>query len=328
MDSSEAALDRQARARTGGERNAWVGVEVRHLAALRAVAREGSFRGAADALGYVQSAVSQQIAHLERVVGRRLVKRQRGSGPAALTPAGELLLEHACGILSSFGAAQADMEALSMGCPRLRIGACSSLANSLLPRVVPALLERMSELRLEVVERTPSALAEQVARGSLEVAFAELPLSEGPFRATTLGRDPYVLLAARGAVPAEHAQEIAPEELAGLPLIDHTLAAPAEERLLAAGIAAQYTLRCESAAVLRSLIAGGAGFAIAPALSIEPLDDRIEAVSLEHLLTPRHVCAFWHEQRRPPAALKPLLGLARGCCGGDEQVSPPLRAAA
>jgi DNA-binding transcriptional LysR family regulator len=90
-------------------KDGWFGVELRHLAALAAIAREGSFRGAADSLGYVQSAVSQRIVQLERLVGVRLFNRSRGSKEIQLTPRGEVLVENAEEILSRVEAARADL---------------------------------------------------------------------------------------------------------------------------------------------------------------------------------------------------------------------------
>ena len=78
---------------TEGGRSAWQGIEVRHLAALLALAEESSFNRAARRLGYSQPAVSQQLAALERIVGRRLVNRPRSSQPLTLTEAGERLLD-------------------------------------------------------------------------------------------------------------------------------------------------------------------------------------------------------------------------------------------
>src|SRR5947208_10466841 len=111
----------------------WLGVEVRHLAALRAVAEEGTFGAAALKLGYAQSAISQQIAALERYVGRRLFDRPGGSRPVTLTRSGELLLGHAESIMSRLSAARIDLESLtdedSGGA--LRVGAYQSVAAAI-----------------------------------------------------------------------------------------------------------------------------------------------------------------------------------------------------
>src|SRR5581483_10123196 len=90
----------------------WHGVELRHLAALQALAQERSFGRAGRRLGYTQSAISQQIAALERAVGERLVERPGGPRPVTLTEAGRLLLRHADAIVARLQAAQADMAAL------------------------------------------------------------------------------------------------------------------------------------------------------------------------------------------------------------------------
>src|SRR5256885_4800089 len=95
--------------------DSWLGVELRHFLALEAVAREGSFGKAATALGYTQSAVSQQIATLERIVGHRLVERPGGPEPVSLTEAGRLPLIHADAIAARVPPAQADLTSLAEG---------------------------------------------------------------------------------------------------------------------------------------------------------------------------------------------------------------------
>ena len=113
------------------------GLDLRHLAALEAVAHAGSFAKAAAGLGYTQPAISQQIAALERIVGQRLFERQSGPKPVTLTEAGELLLRHAEAIQARLSAAQADMDALAAGTAgTLRVGTFQSVAARILPELV------------------------------------------------------------------------------------------------------------------------------------------------------------------------------------------------
>jgi molybdate transport repressor ModE-like protein len=119
------------------EADRWLGVELRHLAALQAIAAEGTFGKAARRLGYTQSAVSQQIATLERIIGERLLDRPGGPRPVALTEAGRMLLRHADAIVARLQAAQADLTALSAGAAgTLRVGTYQSVGRHILPTVL------------------------------------------------------------------------------------------------------------------------------------------------------------------------------------------------
>src|SRR5881392_1638575 len=119
------------------EPDRWLGVELRHFAALQALADEGSFGRAAGKLGYTQSAISQQIAMLERIVGERLVERPGGPRPVTMTEAGRLLLRHAESIIARLQAAQADLAALSAGeAGSLRVGTFQSVGAKVLPAVM------------------------------------------------------------------------------------------------------------------------------------------------------------------------------------------------
>src|SRR5436309_2420165 len=114
-----------------------LGVELRHLLALQAIAEHGSFGRAARALGYTQSAVSQQIAFLERAVGEKLVERPGGPRAVSLTEAGRLLLRHAEAIVARMKAAQADLAAFAEGAAGpLRVGTYQSVSARLLPTLV------------------------------------------------------------------------------------------------------------------------------------------------------------------------------------------------
>src|SRR3954467_14447066 len=86
-------------------------LDVRRMRVLREVAVRGSFSAAADALAYTQSAISQQIAALEREAGTTLVERNaRG---VRLTDAGRALVEHADAILARLSDAEAELEAIA-----------------------------------------------------------------------------------------------------------------------------------------------------------------------------------------------------------------------
>src|SRR3954471_9296794 len=182
------------RDRLSGE--GWLGVELRHLAALQAVAQEGSFGRAAQRLGYTQSAVSQQIAALERAVGERLVERPGGPRPVTLTEAGRLLLGHADAIVARLKAAQADMAALHEGAAgTLRIGTFQSVGARVLPAVVTRFTEAWPDIEIQLKESAhDDELAQWVERGDIDLAFVMLPIDVEPLTTQQLLRDPYVLV--------------------------------------------------------------------------------------------------------------------------------------
>ena len=130
-----------------------------HLVALDAVAREGSFRRAATHLGYVQSAISHQIAALENLTGKRLIERSRGTRPLALTDAGEILLAHADALIARVRAAQADLAALDgNGAAALRVG-CDARSLGAARAVASARLRRAGDAERELVDRGATHLA-------------------------------------------------------------------------------------------------------------------------------------------------------------------------
>ena len=115
----------------------WFAVEMRHLTALSEVARERSFGRAAAKLGYTQSAVSSQVATLEKIVGQRLLERSRRNQAVVLTAAGAVLLRHGAAIADELRRARENIAALAVGqAGRIRIGIYQSIGQSVIPAIV------------------------------------------------------------------------------------------------------------------------------------------------------------------------------------------------
>src|SRR5918996_1473894 len=119
---------------------AFSALELRHLAALDAVATEGTFGRAAALLGYTQSAVSQQIAVLEKAVGGAVFDRPGGPRPVSLTPLGKVVLTHGRDLLTKAEALADAVDRFRAGTGRIDIGTFQAATKLILPAVVRRLL--------------------------------------------------------------------------------------------------------------------------------------------------------------------------------------------
>src|SRR5437660_513 len=125
-------------------------LEVKRLRVLREVSVQGSFSGAADALSYTQSAVSQQIAALEREAGATLV--DRGARGVRLTDAGRALVEHSEAILARLAAAEDELEAIAgLRGGRMRLASFPTAGATLVPLATAAFSRRHPAVALALV---------------------------------------------------------------------------------------------------------------------------------------------------------------------------------
>jgi DNA-binding transcriptional LysR family regulator len=300
------------------EPDSWLGVELRHLAALEAVAREGTFGRAAISLGYTQSAISQQIQTLERLVGERLVERPGGPRAVSLTEAGALLLRHAESIIARLHAAQADMAALAQGqTGSLRVGTFQSVGAKVLPAVMRRFLEAWPQVELELTESSADEdLVRLVERGELDLAFVMLPVPDGPFECEELLRDPYVLL-----VPAEHelaaAARAGIDDLGDLTLIGNRACrstALAEGELVLRGVDVDVAFRSDDNGTVQGLVGAGFGAALVPQLTVDPNDERVHMLELEPEIPQRRIALAWHRDRHRSPAARAFAAVAAEVC--------------
>jgi molybdate transport repressor ModE-like protein len=290
------------------EPDRWLGVELRHLAALQAIAEEGSFGRAARRLGYTQSAVSQQIATLERIVGERLVERPGGPRPVSLTEAGQLLVRHAEAIVARLEAAQADLEALAAGAAgTLRVGTYQSVGKRLLPALLRRFRDAWPDVAIRLTESSNDAeLLELVERGELDLAFVIYPLVDGPFEVRQLMRDPYVLVVPADSPLAERNEPVSVRDVAQLPLIGFRQCrslGQVESFFRSRGLELDVVFRSDDNGTMQGLVGAAVGSALAPRLTMDEHDARTVLLELDPRVPPRLIGIAWHRDRyRSPAS--------------------------
>jgi molybdate transport repressor ModE-like protein len=144
-------------------------LDVRRLRVLREVAEQGSFSAAADALNFTQSAVSQQIAALEKETGTTLLKR--GPGGVRLTDAGQALVRHTEVILAQLADAEQELAAIAgLRGGRVRLASFPSAGATLVTEAVSLFRARHPEVELSLAEGEPHETIPRLRRGEFDLA--------------------------------------------------------------------------------------------------------------------------------------------------------------
>ncbi|MFI8436827.1 LysR family transcriptional regulator [Streptomyces sp. NPDC079020] len=296
-------------------------LNLERLRTLDALARHGSVSGAAGGLHVTTSAVSQQMAKLEREVGQQLLARN-GRG-VRLTDAGRLLADHAARILSQVELAQSDIEAQRgevVG--EVEIAAFPTAARGLFPAALGFLRTDHPELKVRTRELEPEQGVLAVLRGDVDLAVVlewsnkRLPVPGGLTRSELLDDAPDIAMPA--AHPLADRTEVALADFAE----DEWVSWPAGEfcyewlmfTLRSEGIEPRISHLAGEHHTQLALVAAGFGVCVAPRLGRGPVPDGVRLVPVRQTMR-RHVHAMWRTDadRRPSvrAAVEALRGAGR-----------------
>lgn len=286
--------------------------------ALVSVVDTGTFSAAASELGYTQSAVSQQVAALERAVGAPLFERRGGPRRVRLTAVGEALLVHARAVVSRLNAAQADIAAIRAGeRGSLRVGTMQSVGTKVLPRLLRRFRAEWPDIELVPMEIHDHAdIANAVESGRFDLSFAPLPVPDGPFGVRPVLDDPFVLLAPADA-PEAGSGSISLQAVARLPLIgfsDDDLDVELLSHLRRTGAEPSFVFRSNDNPTIQGFVAAGLGYALMPRLTVDEDDPEVVVIPVVSGLPPRHLAVIWHIDRQLPPTVRRFVDLAVEVC--------------
>lgn len=257
-------------------------LDVRRMKVLREVAARGSFSGAAEALSFTQSAVSQQVAALERETGATLVER-RARG-IRLTDAGNALVRHTDAVLSRLDDAEQELRAIAgLRGGRLRLAGFQSAGATLVPRAVAVFHERHPEVELSMVEAEPEEVPSLLRAGEVDVAFtfdwASKPDAPDPaLELVDLVEDPYDAVLPRDHPLAGRAR-LRLTDLSEESWITPTASCECQRVIRRAcqdaGFAPRVAFETDENTAAQAFVAAGVGITLLPRLALEPRNAQV-----------------------------------------------------
>ena len=283
-------------------------LDVRRLRVLREVTARGSFSAAADSLHLSQSAVSQQIAVLEREVGIPLLERT-SDGPK-LTAAGEALMEHGDAVLCRLEEAERELSQIAgLESGRLRLSSFVTASATLMTRALSIFRQRFPNVELEFTEGDPEDTYPALKRGDSDLAV----LFDYPAFALEFSRDVDAELIyeepMRLALPPGHplaaAKTVRVADLAGEDWLCGAMPSSCRFQVINlcrdAGFEPKITFQSEDYEVIKRFVAGGLGVSILPELAGG--HPGVEMRDVRGQKPVRRVWAVTREsEARPPAA--------------------------
>lgn len=264
-------------------------LDVSRLRLLREVALRGSIAGAARAVGLTPSAVSQQLAILEREAGTGLLDRSHRG--VLLTGAGRALVERARGILELLERARADLDRLSgeLAGP-VRIGAVASAAAALVSEAALRLAAEHPELDLSVTVAEPAVSIEALLAGDLDVALVDVydgvPVPMPDYLTVTdLCTEPLVVVSKTGTFALRQSVHLA--ELADsawvMPPVEAACGQAVRFACRNKGFEPRVRWETDDMLLLVRAVAAGHGIAVLPRLAVA---DAVAIVDVRPLVEP------------------------------------------
>jgi len=275
-------------------------LDVRRLRVLKEVAARGSFSAAAESLAYTQSAVSQQIAALEREAGLQLVERSaRG---VHLTDAGRVLVRHAEGVLRGLAEAEAELEAMAgLRGGRLRLVAFPSAGASLMPEAIARFRERHPAVEITLAPAEPDEAVELLRAGEADVGMMIEPTWTKPgddgMERTHLIDDPMYLVLPAGH-PAAGKRRLGVGDLAEEAWIlgSADASCPDSQVLMracnAAGFEPRIAFQSDDYNAIQGFVAAGVGVCMIPDLALITVRNDVVVRSLGPKAPVRRISAI------------------------------------